>query len=157
MHATARYVLSKAYFSEDYDEWFRHVARWQPWAPYVAVGFLGAALLCVAWGLYFAAAVALVAGVGQLIEACCHKSRWLAARCGGRNEEGEVKFTFTDESIAIEGPFSSTQFHWEGMERIVITPNGLLLYPQKGAHYYIPDRALEPLSAKAEIAARVKI
>jgi hypothetical protein len=101
------------------------------------------------------AAVGLVAGVSQLVDVVSPRSRWLKSRRRGSRVDIDVQLTFTDSGIAMLGPFSSGEVRWEGIEKAVPTPMGLFLIPQDGMHIYIPDQALEPISTKGEIAARV--
>ena len=154
MQATARFSLTEAYYRENYDQWLRHIAKWRRWTPYVACLFLAGGGLAAALGLHVAAAVGLAAGVAEFAEVLTHKSRWLAARQRGSRTDRSVQLTFTNDAIAVQGPFSSGELQWAGIERIKATSKGLFLIPQEGMHLYIPDTALSPPSVKQEIVAR---
>ena len=155
MHAVARYSLTDDHYREDYDQWLRYVAKWRRRQPYVAAAFLVSGVFLAFVHMRLSAAVGLVAGVSQLVDVVSHRSRWLKARRRGSRVDRDVQLTFTDEGIEVLGPFSTGQCRWEGIERTVSTPMGLFLIPQDGMHIYIPDRVLEPISAKREIVARV--
>lgn len=50
----------------------------------------------------------------------------------------ELKWTFTEEGYQISLQGSEAKSDWNGFQECFITPDGLLLYPQKRIYYWIP-------------------
>lgn len=44
----------------------------------------------------------------------------------------EVELEITDTSINCAGPFCNGHFEWDGIEKVIRTPKGILVWPQKG-------------------------
>ena len=155
MNAVARYALTDTYFRESYGEWSRHIAKWRRWAPVVVCLLLAAGVVSAFVGFTHAAAVAFTAAIAETGELMWHRSRWLRARRDSRRSDENVELTFTDQGISARGPNSISELTWAAIQSAKATSKGLFLIPQKGAHIYIPNGALDPTSAKADIVARV--
>jgi hypothetical protein len=51
----------------------------------------------------------------------------------------EVELKISETGIESIGPYSSGHFEWNGVEKVVRTPKGILLWPQKGMYWYLPE------------------
>ncbi|MCG8339466.1 MAG: YcxB family protein [Proteobacteria bacterium] len=50
----------------------------------------------------------------------------------------EVRIILSESGITLSGPYNHAEISWEGIERIVETPKGVFIWPQKGVHICLP-------------------
>jgi len=53
-----------------------------------------------------------------------------------------VDISISDEGIKSKSPFSESSMSWSGLEKIVETPKGLLIWPQKSMHIYLKKESV---------------
>ena len=53
--------------------------------------------------------------------------------------DAQVELKVTDTGIDTSGPFSNGHIEWDGIEKTVRTPKGILVWPQKGIYWYLPE------------------
>ena len=134
-------TLSYEYMSESYDQVRRYGSKWL-----LMERVVGAALVVLGAGLYMlvedrtATSMALIAiGIFELLSNRIKKHFWLLRHSKSKLMNAEVELRITETGIESIGPYSSGQFAWSGMERVVRTPKGVLLWPQKGVYWYVPE------------------
>jgi hypothetical protein len=157
LDATAKFRLSRAYYEQLRQDWIRYVSRWRRLTlP------LGVLLILIGLWMFFTegtpkilAFAFAVTGLVQIIQHLMHQRRWIQARLVEKSFDHEVEIHFTDSKITIHGPQSSGFCTWDAFQRCLKTPRGLFLWPRKGLNIYVPDSALTPPEAKAEIANRI--
>ena len=83
--------------------------------------------------------VLIVIGVFELFSNQIKKYFWLRRHINSKLMDAEVKLTVTEEGIDSKGPFSNGHFDWGGIEKAIRTPKGILVWPQKGMYWYLPE------------------
>lgn len=61
----------------------------------------------------------------------------------------EMKWTFMENGFNAHTSRSVIKSDWTGFYQTYVTPDGFLLYPQKGIYYWIPKSAFEAADAAA--------
>ncbi len=79
----------------------------------------------------------------QLLRNPIKKVKWLRGLEKGKRFDESVEIQFDESGIKTNGPFSSAEMSREGIERQRRTPKGLLLWPQKGAFFYLPESQVD--------------
>ena len=98
----------------------------------------------------------LLLGVFNLIWHFWDKHKWFSGRRKANVTGSEVEIRFEDNRIYITGPFSQGESDWKAFQKVIPTDQGMFVYPQQGIHLYIPDSALQPPEAKAEIVKKLQ-
>jgi hypothetical protein len=134
--------LSREYMSESYDQARRYGSKWL-----IVERLVGFCFILLGVGLYIYAngktvlPVALVAiGVFELFSNQIRKYLWLRRHSKSKLMNAEVELVVTEAGIDSKGPFSNGHFEWSGIEKAIRTPNGILVWPQKGMYWYLPER-----------------
>jgi len=161
MKAEARFRMDDDLYRQIWSDWIRYVSRGRKWSIPVALlcGASGLALLIVLGldsehrivGLFL---VSL--GVFNLIWHYWDKHKWFSGRRKANVTGSDVEIRFEEDRVFMNGPFSQSESDWRAFQRVVPTDKGMFLYPQEGVHIYIPDSALQPPEAKAEIISKIQ-
>jgi hypothetical protein len=133
--------LNYEYMSESYDQARRYGSKWLLIELFIGVGFivLGAALYIYANGETVLPIAFVVIGVFELLSNRIKKYFWLRRHSKSKLMNTEVEMEITEAGIDSTGPFSSGHFEWGGIEKAIRTPKGILLWPQKGMYWYLPE------------------
>jgi len=134
--------LDREYMSESYDQARRYGSKWL-----IVERLVGFLFILLGAGLYLYAngktvlPVALVAiGVFELVSNQITKYFWLRRHSESKLMNAEVELVVTEAGIDSKGPFSNGHFEWSGIEKAIRTPKGILVWPQKGMYWYLPER-----------------
>jgi hypothetical protein len=113
-------------------------------------------------GMYFIAAVALLAGVASILAKESPAFGWailigatyfillrpLEVRFFTRyrfskrpDSNVDVEWEFTSERICIRTPLSTSEIIWELFSKVVHTPTGMLFYPNDQIFHWVPRHA----------------
>lgn len=134
-------LLSREYMSESYSQVRRYGTKWLLIEQVIGGVFivLGIALYIYANGKTVAPGALVMIGVFELLSDRIKKYFWLRRHSKSRLRDAEVEIEVTESGINSVGPFSNGHIDWIGVERVVRTPNGMLVWPQKGIYWYIPE------------------
>ena len=136
-----KFRLSHDYMSESYDQARLYGSKWLLIERVIGVSFifLGMGLYIYANGKT-ATPIALIAiGVFELLSNRIKKYFWLRRHSKSKLMNAEIELEVTEAGIDSSGPFSSGHFEWEGLEKAIRTPKGILVWPQKGTYWYLPE------------------
>ena len=127
--------------SESYDQSRRYGSKWLLVERIIGVGFI-----LLGTGLYIyvngktATPIALIAiGMFELFSNRIKKYFWLRRHTKSKLMNAEIELEVTDAGIDSAGPFSNGHFNWNGIEKAIRTPKGILVWPQKGMYWYLPE------------------
>lgn len=136
-----KFRLNHEYMSESYDQARRYGSKW-----FLIERVIGACFVFLGMGLYIytngktVMPIALVViGVLELLSNRIKKYFWLRRHSKSKLLNAEVKLEVTEAGIDSSGPFSNGHFEWEGIEKTIRTPKGILVWPQKGMYWYLPE------------------
>jgi hypothetical protein len=140
MEYTINLTLDRAYFSEAFSQSIRYANRWRKAERTIGTIFI---LLGVAFLAWFESLVALpivliALGVIELIFPILKKPWWVGRQMKSKVANGTVEIVLSESGIHTSGPYSKGEMTWEGVERILETPRGVFIWPQKGMHIYLP-------------------
>jgi hypothetical protein len=140
MELSAKLTLDRAYFAEAFDQSIRYSNKRYRIERLVGVLFLAFGVVWAVWsnGKLASPFAFLLVGLYALISPFIKKLWWIHRQVKSKAGNWEVALTFTDAGISTSGPYSSGRIEWEGVERILETPKGVLVWPQKGIHIYLP-------------------
>lgn len=140
----AKYVLNRAYLSESFDQALKYASKWQK-----IELVIGGALIALGFALWLYSNRELIfpwalAGLGvfEIFSSRIRKYFWLKRQLAGKNAGSEITLTFDDRGIQSEAKFSTGTVLWAGIEKLIETPKGLLIWPQKGVYWYLPKSGL---------------
>lgn len=141
---SAQLRLDRSYMSESYDQARRYGSKWLLIERTIGSVFVIAGL---AFFYYFRGEIvfplAIVAiGVMEFFSGDIKKLIWLRRHSKSKLSNAEVAVLIDENGIESTGPFSKARMSWTGIERIVRTPKGILVWPQKGMYTYFPETAL---------------
>jgi hypothetical protein len=143
MKHTVLVRLDRAYMSESYDLNRRYGNRWLLIERGVGVLAILYGLFLLSEGDEFLWVIFVALGTFELCSNYLRKYVWLRRHFKSKLADAQVELTIDDEGIHSHGPFSSGSMRWNGIERILRTPKGLLIWPQKGMYIYLPKSAAE--------------
>jgi len=136
-------TLDRKFMSESFDQARRHGSRWHLIELAIGVVFIvgGLGLFVYAdWAT--ALPLALVAiGVFEILSSRIKKFFWLRKHGKGKAADQKIEMLFDDEGFETKSNFSSARMAWDGVEKCVRTPKGILIWPQKGVYFYIPEES----------------
>jgi hypothetical protein len=143
MPHTAKYLLDRSYWSECFDQAVRYGSRWKKIELAIGGAFIIAGFSL--W-LYFNRAlflpwVLVALGVIEIFSSRIKKFFWLRKQLGSKHSGFEVTHTFDDRGIQTAGKYSNGLMSWAGIEKLIETPEGLLIWPQKSIYWYLPKRS----------------
>ncbi len=129
--------------SESFDQARRYGSRW-----HLIELVIGGVFIVGGLGLFayadWATALPLVLvaiGVFEIFSSRIKKFFWLRKHGKGKAENAKIVMLFDDEGFETTSSFSSARMTWDGVEKWVRTPKGVLLWPQKGMYFYIPEKS----------------
>lgn len=136
--------LSLEYMSESYDQARKYGSKWIVIELVVGLSFIlaGIGLFIYTNGESVVPLFFLAIGVFELLSNKIKKYFWLRRHAKSKIVDAEVEVQVTDTGIESIGPFSSGNFQWGGIEKAVRTPEGILLWPQKGVICYFPENVM---------------
>lgn len=136
-----KFRLDRAYMSESYDQARRHGSRWLLVEKIIGAFFLmlGVVLLVYARGESVLPIVLVVIGLFELLSNRINKYFWLKRHSKSKLNDAEIKITLSDSGIESISPHSSSEMNWKGLEKVMRTPKGILIWPQKGVYWYLPE------------------
>ncbi len=136
-----KFILNREYMSESYDQARRYGSKWL-----IVERIVGFSLILLGVGLYVytngktVLPTAFIGiGVFELFSNRIKKYFWLRRHSRSKLMNAEVELKVTEAGIDSKGPFSNGHFRWSGIEKAVRTPKGILIWPQKGMYWYIPE------------------
>jgi len=135
------FSLSREYMSESYDQARRYGSKWLIAERIVGFTFilLGVGLFIYTNGKTVSPIVLITIGVFELFSNQIKKYFWLRRHTQSKLMNAEVELEITETGIDSKGPFSNGHFEWNGIEKSVRTPKGILVWPQKGMYWYLPE------------------
>ena len=127
--------------SESYDQARRYGSMWLLIERVIGIAFifLGIGLYISADGKTVLPIVLIAIGVFELFSNYIKKYFWLRRHAKSKLMNAEVILEVTETGIDSTGPFSNGHFEWDGIEKAIRTPKGILLWPQKGMYWYLPE------------------
>jgi len=138
---TTTLTLDKKFMSESFNQARRYGSRWHFIELAIGTIFIvgGFGLRVYAdWAI--ALPIALIAiGVFEIFSSRIKKVFWLRRHGKGKAANSKIEMSFDDDGFETESEFSSARMKWDGVEKCVRTPKGILLWPQKGVYFYISE------------------
>lgn len=133
--------LTREYMSEGYDQARRYGSKWFLVERTVGFGFilLGLGLYLYANGETVLPVASIAIGVFEIFSNQIKKFIWLRRHSKSKLMNADVELDVTDVGIHTKGPFSKGLLEWNGIERALRTPKGILVWPQKGMYWYFPE------------------
>ena len=134
--------LDREYMSESYDQFRKYGSRWLLAERLLGVVFIlsGTFFYLTLEGGRFAPVLLIFLGFFELASNSVKKYFWLRRHEKSKLMNAEIEMEISGSGIDSSGPFSSGHFNWDGLEKAVRTPDGVLLWPQKGVYWYLPER-----------------
>jgi hypothetical protein len=141
MKRSIKLTLSTAYMSDCYDEFRRYGSKWLLVEKVVGLGFVlgGLALYTYAHGVTALPLALMAIGAFELLSNRVKKFFWLRRHAKSKLADATVEIEFSDDGIRSTGPYSSGTFQWSGLEKAKRTHSGIIIWPQKGMYWYIPE------------------
>ncbi|HEX9626151.1 MAG TPA: YcxB family protein [Acidiferrobacterales bacterium] len=141
MKFDVKFRLDRAYMGESYDQARRHGSKWLLGERIVgsALVVLGVVLLVYARGETVLPVVLVAVGVFELLSNRVKKHFWLRRHLKSKLYDVEIKITVSDSGIESRSPYSNNEMNWNGVEKVLRTPKGILIWPQKGMYWYSPE------------------
>jgi hypothetical protein len=143
MKHTVLVRLDRAYLSEGYDLSRRYGSKWLLIERVVGVLAILFGVFLLSEGDDFLWVIFVTLGTFELCSNYLKKYIWLRRHFKSKLADAQVELTIDDDGIHSRGPFSTGSMRWNGIERILRTPKGLLIWPQKGMYIYLPKAAAE--------------
>lgn len=140
MNLEFAFRLDRTYMSESYDQARLYGSKWL-----LAEKAIGAILIVVGIALFVYSrgetalpAVLIAIGAFELLSNRIKKHFWLRRHLRSKLNDADVQITLSDSGIASKSPYSTSEMKWSGVEKVVRTPKGILIWPQKGVYWYLP-------------------
>ena len=132
--------LNKEYYSECFEQAFKYDNKWKNINYLISLIFisLGTIFIINAKALTFTSSVLIVIGFYELFDSYFKKIFWVKRQMSNKTANTEVEMIITEEAFLTKGKYSEGNMLWKGMDRILDTPKGLTIWPQKGIKIYIP-------------------
>ena len=139
MH-TVNFVANKEYFSEMFSQSMRYTNKWRKFERILGPIFLvlGIYLAIKSNGKYMAPNVLIGIGVYEILSPFIKKPIWMRRQLKSKIANSNIEINFTENGFESSAPNIQSSMKWKGVERIAETPKGIFIWPQKGAHMYIP-------------------
>jgi hypothetical protein len=137
-----KFHLSREYMSESYDQGRKYGSKLLYVERLIGVVFilLGIGLLIYVKAKTVLPLAFIAIGIFELSSNQIKKYFWLRRHTNSKLMNAEVELEVTNEGINSKGPFSHGQFTWSGIEKVIRTPEGVLVWPQKGIYWYLPEK-----------------
>ena len=137
-----KFNLSREYMSESYDQGRKYGSKLLYIERVIGVVFilLGIGLLIYVKAKTVLPLAFIAIGIFELSSNQIKKYFWLRRHTKSKLMNAEVELEVTAEGINSKGPFSHGHFEWSGIEKVVRTPEGVLVWPQKGIYWYLPGK-----------------
>lgn len=134
--------LDRAYMGESYDQGRRYGSKW-----FLGEKIIGTTLIILGIAMYRYAQgetplpfLLVAIGVFELLSNRIKKFFWLRRHTHSKLNGSEIQITLSDSGIVSKGPHSTSDMTWAGVEKVLRTPKGILVWPQKGMYWYLPER-----------------
>lgn len=136
--------LNKQYYSECYDERNKYGNKWKNINYYFAFIFIvvGSSILIYSNKFAVTPIALIIFGFFELFSPYIKRSIWLRRQMSNKTANTEVEITITEKELLTKGKYSEGNMAWEGMDKILDTPKGIVIWPQKGIVIYIPKTKL---------------
>lgn len=135
--------LSKEYFLECYEESMSLKSIWVKPNYITAIVFLILSICTYYFSIGQALSVVLAMfSLFEFIRPSLSKSMWLKKQLSSKSYDKNMAIGITNENFSAKTPLSSNSMSWLGFIRIANTSRGILLWPQKGQHVYLPKSLL---------------
>jgi len=143
MSYTASFTLNRDFMSESFDQARRYGSRWYLIELAIGSAFIVGGLLLFAYADWATVLPLVLVGIGvfEMFSSRIKKFFWLKKHGKGKAANSKVEMVFDDDGFKTKSDLSSAGMSWEGVEKCVRTPKGILLWPQKGMYFYIPEEA----------------
>ena len=140
MNHTVKLVLNKNYFTEMFSQSMRYANKWRKIERVIGPFFLvlGIFLFVITDGKMASPFVLVLIGLYEILSPLIKKPWWIGRQMKSNIANSEVTINFTETGIETSTPYSQSSIEWTGVERILETKKGVLIWPQKGIHIYIP-------------------
>ena len=143
MKHRAEFTLSRKYYSNFYDSFIRYGRKWS--APGWGIGLFflifGVGMLLADAPLRAVPIILILCGVYCLLYRPVGKFFFVRRMLRSKTAGGVVSLEFDEEGLRSEGPFSEGRIKWDGIEKVVRTPDAILLWPQTRTVMYVPATA----------------
>ena len=159
MNFKLNFKPDEEYYKEAYDEIVSSL-KLKKYEPYFAILMILMGLI-----LYFQDAdkklgifpvVFTIIGFYELFKLYNEKKKWLKDRLDSKIVGQQVELEFSDETIKHSGPFSNGEINWNGLKKILMTKNGILLKPENGISIYLPNKLFSDEQQKEFIMSKQK-
>jgi hypothetical protein len=135
-------TLDNVYMSESYDQFRNYGSKRLLIERLIGILFImaGIGFLTYTTGKTFLPALLILFGIFELCSNAITKYFWLRRHKKSKLFNAEVEINISESGIESISPFSNGSFSWSGIEKIVRTPEGILVWPQKGMYWYFPEK-----------------
>ncbi len=143
MTYTATYTLDSDFMSESFDQARRYGSRWHVIELAIGGIFIIGGLALFAYADWTTVLPLVLIGIGviEILSSRIKKFFWLRKHSKGKAANTRIEMIFDDQGYESKSSFSSGRMDWDGVEKCVRTPKGILLWPRKGVCFYIPEEA----------------
>lgn len=136
--------LTKEYFLESFEQSVKYGSKWRKIEYMISIFLIifGVYLYFYAKGETFLPILLIALGLFELFSPYLKKIIWIKRQMSNKLANTNVEMVVTEQALLTKGKYSEGCMAWEGMERMLETPKGILLWPQKGIKIYIPKSKL---------------
>lgn len=140
MKHTVQLILDREYFSEMFSQSMRYANKWRKIERIIGPVFfiMGIILLVKTSGKTSAPMFLVLIGIYEIFSPLIKRPFWLGRLMKSKIANNNATFNFTEEGIETITKNTQSRMKWEGIERFLETPKGVLIWPQKGIHMYVP-------------------
>ena len=82
----------------------------------------------------------VIVGIFELLSFHIKKYLWLRRQLSNKSLGGEFIVTVDESGYTMCGPFGTSQLSWKGVDSIIRSPHGVIIRPQTGSIFYIPEK-----------------
>ena len=135
-------TLDNAYMSDSYDQFRKYGSKRLLIERLIGTAFIlaGIGFLTYMPGKTFLSSMLIIFGIFELCSNAITKYFWLRRHTKSKLSNAEVQINISESGIESISPFSNGSFNWSGIEKIIRTPQGILVWPQKGMYWYFPEK-----------------
>ncbi len=144
MKHSFNFILDKEYFTEAFEQSVKYASKWQKVEWFLGTLFIIAGFLLQVWSDWtlLSPIVLILIGLFELFSSSIKKVLWLRRQMKSKTANSRIEIEICDEGINSSGLYSNSEMLWQGIERILETPKGLFIWPQKGIHIYLPKKLI---------------
>jgi len=133
-------TLDKEYFNNCFNESIRYGSKWRKYEFIIGSLFLIAGFSLFAYTHWRLASpiIFILIGLYELFSPIIKRPFWVRRQTSSKIAGSKVDIIVNNDGIISKSPYSESSIRWSGIEKTIKTPNGILVWPQKGIHFFFP-------------------